>query len=240
MILSEPDLLMTWAATHLTPVCFGREYRGGSTELPRHRHEHAYLSLVLKGSVEEAGDRGRYRVRAGQVLVHAPFEGHRNLYPGQGAEVINLALDWRTEPDTAVMVAADPDRVVRLAERDPREAAAFLFGTSTPLPGTAGDWQEELARAIALDPGVQLHVWAEEHHLADATVSRGFRQVFGISPSGYRAQVRARLAFRQISSGECSLSAIAAHCGFCDQAHMSHAIQAMTGRTPSAWRRIVK
>jgi hypothetical protein len=38
--------------------------------MPRHRHLQRYAAIVLSGGYVEAGDAGRMRVRAGDVLVH--------------------------------------------------------------------------------------------------------------------------------------------------------------------------
>lgn len=44
--------------------------------IARHRHACAYVALVLSGGYVEAGDAGRWRVRPGDAIVHAPFEAH--------------------------------------------------------------------------------------------------------------------------------------------------------------------
>jgi len=226
--------------SHLSPVFYGRQFRNGFTVLPRHRHADSYLALVLSGGYEEAGDGGRHRVRAGQVVMHGAFEAHLNRYDAEGSEVLDLALPSWMEPSTVLMQAPDPDTAVRLAERDPQEALAFLLATMKPLSHRLLDWPDELAHAMAHDPHLRLQDWARERQLADATISRGFRQVFGIAPSAYRIQLKSRLAWRQAAGGCETLSSIAARAGFCDQAHMTHAVRAITGRTPGAWRRHVK
>jgi AraC-like DNA-binding protein len=225
---------------HLSPVFYGRQFRSGFTVLPRHRHGDSYLALVLSGGYEEAGDGGRHRVRAGHVVLHGAFEAHVNRYDAEGSEVLDLALPSWMEPSTALMQAPDPDTAVRLAERDPKEALAFLLETMKPMNSRPLDWPDELALAIARDPHLRLQDWARKRQLADATISRGFRQVFGVPPSAYRAELKGRLAWRQTASGSEDLSSIAARAGFCDQAHMTHAVRAITGRTPGAWRRDVK
>jgi AraC-like DNA-binding protein len=224
----------------LSPVFFGRQFQSGFTVLPRHRHGSSYLALVLSGGYEEAGDRGHHRVRDGHVVMHGAFEAHLNRYEAKGSEVLTLALPEWMEPSTTLMQTRDPDAVVRLAELNPKEAVAFLLETAKPVPSRALDWPDELARALTRDPHLRLQDWAREHKLADATVSRGFRQVFGIAPSAYRAQLRGRLAWQQAARGDEDLSTVAAHSGFCDQAHMTHAVRSITGQTPGAWRRHVK
>lgn len=78
------------------------------------------------------------------------------------------------------------------------------------------------------------------HGLADATISRGFRMVFGLSPSTYRVQAKGRLAWRKIVGGCESLASVALDSGFCDQAHMTRTLGAVTGETPNYWREQVK
>jgi AraC-like DNA-binding protein len=231
------------------PTSSGRQRRSGCTLLPRHRHQDSYLALVLSGGYEEAGDRGRHRVHAGDVVVHGAFEAHLNRYESTGAEVLNLVLpnrledrledcleDW-LEPAAPLMRSADSDFAVRLAENDPLEAIHFLLSTAKPIPVHASDWPDELALAIAQNPQLRLGMWARRYRLADATVSRGFRQVYGLSPSAYRLQLRGRMAWRKALAGGESLSQLSMETGFSDQAHMTRAVGLITGRTPGAWRR---
>jgi AraC-like DNA-binding protein len=219
------------------PIFSGRQRRSGSTRLPRHRHQDSYLALVLSGGYEEAGDRGRHRVHAGDVVVHGAFEAHLNRYESAGAEVLNLVLPYWLEPAAPVMRSADSDFAVRLAENDPLEAINFLLSTATPIRATASDWPDELALAIAHNPLLRLGTWARRYELAEATVSRGFRQVYGLSPSAYRLQIRGRMAWRKALVGRESLSQLSMETGFSDQAHMTRAVGLITGRTPGSWRR---
>ena len=192
---------------------------------------------MLSGGYEEAGDQGRYRVRAGDAIVHGAFEAHLNRYESAGAEVLNLLLpDW-LEPETPLLRSSDPDSAVRLAEKDPLEAVTFLLSNSKLIPSGAVDWPDELAFEIAQRPDLRLGTWARRHGLADATVSRGFRQVFGVSPSTFRWQIRGRMAWRKAMASYQSLSDLAMDSGFSDQAHMTRVVVLITGRTPGAWRK---
>jgi AraC-like DNA-binding protein len=222
------------------PVHFGRQRLTTRTGVQRHRHEESYLALVIDGGYEESGDRGRHHVAAGDVVMHGGFEAHLNRYDRSRSQVLNIALPTWMEPEHAVMQISDPDTAVRLAERDPREAAAFLFYAMKPRRMRLADWPDELAAALTVDPNMRLQDWARLRGLADATVSRGFRKVFGISPSAYRAQVRGRQAWRRVVEGAHSLASIAFDSGFSDQAHMTRTIRALTGRPPGQWRGQVK
>ena len=83
-----------------------------------------------------------------------------------------------------------------------------------------------LATEIARDPNCRLDRWADAHGIAPETVSRGFARAYGITPATFRAEIRARGAFRQIVHTMTSLVGIASVLGFSDQAHMTRAARA--------------
>ncbi len=224
----------------VSPIIAGRQDRSGRTVLERHRHADGYLALVLSGGYEEAGDRGRHRVHAGEFVVHGGFEAHTNRYDSSGAEVLNLPLPDSADLPHVLMQAADPDEVVRMAERDVREAVDLLLSSMKPVHRNPADWPDLLASALQVNPHLRLQDWARAHHLADATVSRGFQKVFGISPSAYRAQLRGRQAWKLVTTTHEELSAVAMQAGFCDQAHMTRTVRNVTGKPPGAWRRQIK
>lgn len=101
-------------------VAFGREYCAGPS-LPRHLHPSGYIAVILKGGYLEAGDNGRLRVSEGHVIIHEAFEAHLNSFGSKGAEVLNLPLP-EIDLQSSVLAHPDPDRLARLAERDPVEA----------------------------------------------------------------------------------------------------------------------
>ena len=212
-----------------------RQRLEGGDHAPRHRHARAYAAVVLTGDYIEAGDAGRRRVSPGEVILHHRFEAHANRFGGRGAVVLNLPLpdDWSAP--APFMRLADPDAVVRGAERDPREAVEALIAGLLPAAPDIPDWPDLLAETLRRDSQLSLGDWARAHGLAAATVSRGFRQAFGISPIRYRAETRALAAWRALSSAV-PLADLAAETGFADQAHMTRAIVALTGRPPGAWR----
>ena len=205
---------------------------GGRME--RHRHAAAYAALVLSGGYVEAGDRGRFHARPGQVLIHGAWESHMDAFSGAGARVLNLPLAGPV--GFAAGEVADPDAVARAAERNLAEAAALLRETIRPLDAALDDWPDLLAATLRRDPDAALEVWAEAAGLAPATVSRGFRQAFGTSPRRYRAEQRALKAAEALVIRADALAALAADLGFVDQAHMTRAVSALTGLAPGRLR----
>ncbi len=202
--------------------------------LPRHRHDHGYAAVVLSGAYEEAGDNGRRIVGPGDVIVHGAFEAHLNRTPPAGALVVNLPLPRQALP--AFGTVADPDAIARAAERDVDAAVALLVTQHRPTWGPPLDWPDLLADALRDGP-VRIGGWARAHGLSAEHVARGFRQVFGEGPLAYGREARARSALASSLSGDLSLAEIAQATGFSDQAHMTRAVVALTGRPPGAWRR---
>jgi AraC-like DNA-binding protein len=213
---------------------FGRERLAAGSVKRRHRHERGYVAVVLGGSYVEAGDEGRRRLGPGDALVHRDFDGHLDFIGRDGAEVLNLPLPADRSLPIGVRVA-DPDAVARMAEADPAAASAML-DTAEEFPPLQDDWPDLLAIALRATD-LRIAEWAAATGLAPATVSRGFRAVFGLSPARYRAEMRARRAFAALTAGKLPLAELALASGFADQAHLSRAITDLTGAPPSAWRR---
>src|SRR5262249_11734026 len=92
------------------------------SSLGRHDHTRAYAALVLAGPYEEAGDLGHYEVQAGDVVLHDEFEAHLDRFAGGAATVLNLTIPAGLVFHPGVAQVADPEGVVRLAEKGRREA----------------------------------------------------------------------------------------------------------------------
>ncbi|MDP3746004.1 MAG: AraC family transcriptional regulator [Phenylobacterium sp.] len=200
----------------------------------RHRHERAYVALVLRGGYHEAGEAGRRRLVAGDVAIHEMFDGHLNAVAPTGAVVLNLEVGGLAGGFATI---ADPDAVARLAERDAIAAGALLRASLVPITPQALDWPDLLARDLAADPGLALGDWARAQGLAAETLSRGFGRAFGISPKRFRYEGRARTALRAVIAAAAPLADLALEAGFADQAHMSRAVSDLTGHAPGVWRR---
>jgi AraC-like DNA-binding protein len=189
----------------------------------RHVHKRAYAALVVSGCYEEAGDSGRHRVQAGNVVLHAAFEAHLDRIPTSGAVVLNVSLPAQYALRSGVGRVHDPDAIVRLWSTKIREPEFQ-------------DWPDELAASLAQNASINLCGWSQARGIPAWDLSRSFAKVFGISPCAFRARARTHQAWRAMQTAGTPLSAIAVHFGFADQAHMTRSVKTMTGRCPSAWR----
>jgi AraC-like DNA-binding protein len=212
---------------------FGRE-RCPPGRFARHRHPFGYICVVLSGRFDEAGDCGRFGLAPGDAVVHQPFEAHLDIFTSAGAEVLNLPLPEPVRSEGRIRLS-DPDAVARVAERDLLGAAQEAL-SGGPCPGDRGDWPDLLAAALGSADPFLLRDWSARHDLAPATVSRGFASAYGVTPARYRAELRARRAWQAIRASSAPLAAVACDGGFADQAHMTRAVRAVTGRPPTRWR----
>ena len=208
--------------------------------LGRHVHHQPYAALVLSGRYEEAGDTGCHRVTAGDVIFHDRFEAHLDRIPESSVDILNLPLEVDYLSDSPLAKINDPDAIVRLAEKSQYEAACLLLSSSQVIQPEYQDWPDELAAALVRDPSLNLSSCSQEKGIAPWTLSRVFAKIFGVSPSAFRARTRVRQAWRMIRTTNTALSAIAADCGFSDQAHMTRGVKSMTGLPPAAWRSACK
>jgi AraC-like DNA-binding protein len=207
--------------------------------IPRHYHARPYATLVLSGAYEEAGDHGRFRVGPGDALFHGPFSAHQDHVANRTTIVLDLPLPVDGRRWIGRGHVADPDMVMRLAERDRGAAAAYLLGTVQASATHEADLPDLLARALSADPSLSIADWAARHGYARETVSRAFSRTYGIDAAAYRLEARTRESWRRTVSTITPLAEIAVDTGFADQAHMTRAITRLTGRPPAWWRRTV-
>jgi AraC-like DNA-binding protein len=203
--------------------------------LPRHRHPIPYIAVVLEGGYVEAGDAGRRSVQPGDMVLHRRFEAHANEVSRSGAKILNLRLATYAGTLTFAQLS-DCDEIVRESQRDAQAASQLALQLATPLDCQIIDWPDQLAYDLRRNDRLSLEEWAGNHGLAPATVSRGFRRVFGVTPKRYRLEIRAHRALRRLASSNALLRDIAFDAGFADQAHMSRTVRAVSGQPPSAWQ----
>jgi AraC-like DNA-binding protein len=204
--------------------------------LPWHEHHDAYVAVVLSGSYQETGDQGRLRAEAGHVLLHLPFERHANHVATDGAQVVNIPVSLGEALRLRSTRIADPEQTLRAICQGQSIADALACGEPGP-----SQWLDEEADALALGltrgETESFETFAAEHGVAARTLRRRFERLYGMSAAKFRARVRARSAWHDILTSKATLATIACNLDFADQAHMCRAVVALTGTSPSAWRR---
>jgi AraC-like DNA-binding protein len=218
-------------------VQYGNEVLACGTHLPRHRHLQPYAAVVLAGSYVEAGDAGRWRVTAANVLTHRCFDSHCDQIGLSGARLLNLPLLASFASIPAFRIS-DPDRLAVLAEKSVETAAEALVEQDRHGLPEMEDWPDLLARDLRTCREFRLQEWSRAHGLAGSTISRGFQLAYGVTPIRYRLEARTKRALRMIRTESESLAAIACLCGFADQAHMTRSVSSLTGLPPSEWKRV--
>ena len=214
-----------------------RPYFLPADRIPRHTHAASYATVVLSGGYEEAGDAGRHRVGPGDVLVHSSFSAHCDRIAGARTQVLDIALP--SGPALPVRgTVPDPDELVRAAAVDLRRAAALLCERVEPVTSDEDEPADRLAADLTVKCVAGIGEWGARHGFVRETLSRQFRQLYGIDAAAYRAEARARRAWRMIVGTGASLAEIAHASGHADQAHMTRAVRALTGHPPGAWRRV--
>jgi AraC-like DNA-binding protein len=195
---------------------------------PRHSHGAPFAVVILGGAYDHAGYGGRFRAAPGDVLVHGPFTAHRNR-PLGAAEVLALPLPLRAHWRSGRARVGNIDELLRLARDDLRAAARMIAASAAADPDLA-EPPDRLRAALRADPGLQIAAWAHAEGVSRATAFRGFVQAYGVPPSRFRVEARARLAWRLIVGTARPLAEIAIAAGFADQAHMTRDVRALTGR----------
>jgi AraC-like DNA-binding protein len=214
-------------------VRFGVENVRAGLVMPRHRHDAGYAIVVLAGSLEEASFAGRFVAGPGDVLLHGAFDSHADWVKSQCSLKI-LRLPWRDNQLEGRFHVRDADALARIV--DPIEAMGQLRADLIHTRSQQLHWTERLAESLRVQDFTRLENWAESERLAPETVSRGFRRAFGVTPKVFRIECRARRAWNLVQCSSSPLTEIAHQLGFADQAHLSRAIGALTGATPSYWR----
>jgi AraC-like DNA-binding protein len=216
-----------------------------NTCIAAHRHQHAYVALVLSGSYLESGPDGAWQCSAGELVVHPPYHLHANRMGASGARVLNFELpthvDTRLGRSTyGIYALPDPGRLERLSRRDPYAALAEADAVKQRKPNnTSSSWLDRLAETLVQTPDRPVALLARDTRCSQEHLSRAFRKRFGIAPAAFRREQRLRRALYFLAEGQRNLCDIALECGFSDQPHMTRELKRMTGLTPQRLKQLL-
>jgi AraC family transcriptional regulator len=225
---------------------------GGRQE--RHVHDHAQISFLLSGEIEERIGRRPFEPLAGFACVKPAGTDHEDSWGRRGALMLSLRLPSLEEGRLGVPVGtwgpADRAAVASilrsaLAGAGPLPAdllAADLLACIGAEPPRRlrppPPWLSRIREAAAHDPGFGIAAAAAEAGIHRVHLSRAFAACYGLPLGVYRQQMRLAAAVGSTVRGDEPLAAIACSAGFADQSHMSRALRSATGTTPAGLRRL--
>lgn len=226
-------------------------YPGGG-EQPRHSHDHAQISFLLVGRIQESIGRRVYEPVAGGCVKTAGTD-HSDRWGAEGALMLSLRLP-AVDGDGAVPTdrwapadLAGVARIVRaaIAGAAPGEtgllAADLLacIGRGEPPTGAPPPWLERVRESATELARFSVARAAEEAGVHRVHLSRAFARHYGLPLSLYRQHIRnARALTGAVRRRDEPLAGIAFAAGFADQSHMSRALRLATGATPAGLRRL--
>ncbi|HEX8251806.1 MAG TPA: AraC family transcriptional regulator [Thermoanaerobaculia bacterium] len=233
----------------------------GST-LPVHTHERAHVVLVFAGEVYDGSSKDMHRVAPGELLLRPAHMTHANHVGARGAHLINIDImpslaaafepfygpSWASARLTFPMLRHLPEQLRaemaaadRLSMRILPGLVEQLLGNGARSLASAGQppWLREAVALLdqSIASGTTIQQVARRVGVSESRLSHAFREHAGRSVGAYVRELRVEAAARALRETDEPIAAIAAACGFADQAHLSRTFRACRGMTPMEYRR---
>ena len=232
--------------------------------LPRHAHESACATLVIRGDLSEHVAGRRFELERDRFLVRPAGEPHENRYGRAGAECVIVGVHprWVAEDAVARSVfgqagVANAAAVSLVARRMLRELtvgdgasrlaieglameliAAAARQLPDAIPRVAPAWLRAVRDALhdAPESPTPLRVLAERARVHPVHLTRAFRRCYGCTPGEYVRQRRIDRACNELATSDRSIAEIALDAGFASPSHFATTFRRLTGLTPRDYR----
>jgi AraC family transcriptional regulator len=232
-----------------------RKYRPGEKQTA-HRDESSRISIILSGEVAEESSWANSRLSCGDVLFKSRDVVHENRFGASGASILSIVFSggpdcpfsaarldgaWIVKPVgtlSGIGIAAVEAAVARDDATLSAAVADLLVGACSRRRGSVPKWLSELY-AVLQDVSlaqVEIGAVAKAAGRHPVSVSRAFRQCYGVSITEHAARQGVRRALAALAQGQMDLATLAATSGFYDQSHMTKVFRRLTGRTPGVHR----
>lgn len=241
------------------------QYRKG-LELPKHFHEHAFLSFVLEGPYIETYQ-GSTAVCAPRAMRYLPpAEPHANRFEtGSRCLLVDISPQVLNKIRGEQPVLDRPGEITGMASTWLAERLIAEFRDSDDVSAVAieGILLEILAEGARTSANRGLlqavprwlrmaREFVEEHYLQPFTLveiaaaagvhrvhlSREFRRYYNCTVGEFIRRRRIEHACHLIAKSSKSLAEIAVACGFSDQSHFSGTFRRLVGMTPARYRQM--
>lgn len=233
--------------------------------LPVHSHEHAYLSIALRGAYLEQSPTTAWECTTGGTIFHAAGESHSNRFCEQGARLLVVEI----RPQFLIRIAhrgIATDRQHAVTSPYCMQLALRLEQTlklSDPLSALCAEGLGVELLAETLQPRLRdvdryapdwlrrvneiLHDRYREHltltDLADTVqvhpvhLARAFRKRYQCCVGDFIRRLRVEAACQELLETDAPIAEIAARTGFTDQSHLSRILKRYAGVSPGQFRK---
>jgi AraC family transcriptional regulator len=232
-----------------------------SRTVPRHRHELAYVTVVLDGDYLE-GDRGKVdELRPFTAAFNPSGAQHATVIGPAGASLFTIELrdEYLRRLGVRLPVQTEFDRGAgAMLWPGLRLYSAFKTRTADPLaleshvlellaaitgfacgeksaPGWLGRVKERMHEEFR--DNLRMRGLAGDAGVHPVHLARVFRVQERRTPGDYLQQLRVRAACHLLRNQDYPLALIAAECGFADQSHFTRVFRKFTKTTPARFRR---
>ena len=225
----------------------------------RHTDRHSRISLLIRGRYREDGRPGGVDMRPGHVLLKSRRATHADEFGPDGATIAAIEFTdhdpfdslsrpdlWRRRDDGFAMRHATTVLDGAIAgDRHTAKAAGFDLVAASDGDSSRADsapgWlvclKQEL-ESVSLS-GVDVAARAKAAGAHPAHASRLFRRCYGVSVTEHAQAHGVRRAIDALAGGA-ALGDAALAAGFYDQSHMTRVFGRVTGRTPGAYRAMLR
>ena len=227
-----------------------------------HRHDHASITLVLRGAVEESCAQHSQHATALTAIAKGNGTRHTNAYGPNGCRTLQINFGRDFDFTRSGLSALESARysggplvtaLLRLVAcaggtTSLSEASFALCDALAALPTTSAvesfipKWLSRTKEAIdCADPSESLSLAALGQIAAVHPVhlTRRFKRHYGSSIRDYIQKRRFHAAAQAVADEAVPLGEIAHRFGYSDQAHFCRAFQVFTGVPARAYRRLV-
>ena len=249
------------------PFAFGtaiRKRHPAGQVVSEHRHESAYVTLVLQGAYRESIGGQRVECRAGDMLFHPAGSLHGDEFEDRPAVLLSIELDDSWIDSSLGRIASEAhaktskglrplmDRLWIEMHRTDQDSdlvieallvdllSAHSRSASAVEPGRWPPWLPEaldLFRDRACMASVGLSAFAKEIGVHPSHLARVVRSHTGCTVGDWVRGERLRRATESLASSDESVASIAARHGFTDESHLHRVLKRAVHLSPGAYRR---
>jgi AraC family transcriptional regulator len=233
-------------------------------EVPWHFHENAYFFYHLKGHLDEVNKKKSLTCTPGTLLFHNWQDPHYDKKFSTDALFFHIELEknWfeRHQVDPAIqegsMRLENPafrsvfqtihreskinDNITQLSvDGSLLQAFAMMMRHAKRERSGIPAWVKK-AREILNDSDpdeLSLQQLSRETGIHPVHLSREFPKYFNAGFGDYIRNIRIGKAAEHLTNSDLSIAAIAYHCGFADQSHLTRCFKSVHGLTPLKYRK---